>query len=263
MTYARRGAEGLLYEEPFVAVFPSLVRLLGGDVAAAAVLQHLNFRANSGAAVADEEGLTWYPAAREDLAEEIGLSAKQVKRILEKLRDRGVLEVRQMGGIDRRNFYRIDLERADPLVPNGTDGRGPNGTDGSVPDGADVPIMKEEELRRELRRVRKPVDDEDPGFLRFWAAYPRKSAKGSARRAWARAVLAADPEEIVRGAARYAADPNREDQYTAHPATWLNGERWSDGPLPERGTRSDRKSSEVAEMIRRAAERDSRKEIGA
>lgn len=111
--------------------------------------------------------------------------------------------------------------------------------------------------------VRKPVDDEDPGFLRFWAAYPRKSAKGSARRAWARAVLAADPEEIVRGAARYAADPNREDQYTAHPATWLNGERWSDGPLPERGTRSDRKSSEVAEMIRRAAERDSRKEIGA
>lgn len=261
MAYARRGAEGLLYEEPFVAVFPSLVRLLGGDVAAAAVLQHVNFRANSGAAVQDEDGLTWYPAGREDLAEEIGLSPKQVKRIMEKLRDLGMLKVQQMGGIDRRNYYRIDLEWALALVPNGTDGTGPNGTDGLVPNGTDVPLL-EEVSKKELRRVRKPIDDEDPGFMAFWDAYPRKTAKGSARRAWSRAVTVAPVDVIVAAAQRYAQDPNREDQFTAHPATWLNGERWADGPLPERKSRAERKTSEVADMIRRATERDQQREIG-
>lgn len=251
----------LLYEEPFVAVFPSLVRALGGDVAAAAVLQHLNFRASSGAAVVGEDGEAWYPAAREDLAREIGLSPKQVKRILEKLRESGVLLVEQMGGIDRRNFYRIAPEWADPLVPNGTDGRGPNGTDGSVPNGADVPLLEEVEDKKELRRVRKPVDDEDPGFLEFWREYPRKTAKGSARRAWARAVTVAGAQEIIEGARRYAADPNREEEFTAHPSTWLNGERWADGPLPERRSRGDRKTAEVADMIRRASDRDARREI--
>jgi hypothetical protein len=109
--------------------------------------------------------------------------------------------------------------------------------------------------------MRKPVEDDDPQFARFWAAYPRKAAKGAARRAWSRAVLRAEPEIIVEGASRYAKDPNREDAFTAHPATWLNADRWEDEDLPSRDSRGDRKTSEVAEMIRRASARDQQREI--
>ncbi len=111
-----------------------------------------------------------------------------------------------------------------------------------------------EHKRRTL--VRKPVDDSDPEFERFWSTYPRKSSKGTARRAWGKAISKIDVETIIAGAARYASDPNREDQFTAHPATWLNGERWEDPMLPARESRSDRKVSEVEDVIRRAQQRD-------
>jgi len=118
-----------------------------------------------------------------------------------------------------------------------------------------------EDQRRTI--MRKPVEDLDPRFTEFWDVYPRKSAKGAARRAWSKAAATTDPTVIIAGAARYAADPNREDTYTAHPATWLNGERWLDEPLPARDSRGERKTSEVADMIRRAAMRDERREIEA
>lgn len=74
-------------------------------------------------------------------------------------------------------------------------------------------------------------------FAAFWKVYPLKTAKGAARKAWAKAVKAAgDPDRIVQGAYRFSLDPNRVDEFTPHPATWLNGERWDDGPLPARGT---------------------------
>lgn len=73
------------------------------------------------------------------------------------------------------------------------------------------------------------------GFDRFWETYPRRTAKGAARRAWPAAVRAAGSiEKILAGARRYRDDPNRDEQYTAHPATWLRAERWDDPPLPAR-----------------------------
>jgi hypothetical protein len=70
----------------------------------------------------------------------------------------------------------------------------------------------------------------------FWATYPRRVAKAAARKAWDRALrrVGGDASVIVLGAARYRDDPNREAQFTAHPATWLNGDRWEDEALPER-----------------------------
>lgn len=104
-------------------------------------------------------------------------------------------------------------------------------------------------------RVRKPVDD-DPEFTEFWSAYPRKASKGSARRAWSKARQVTDAQTLIAAAQRYRDDPNRDDAYTAHAATWLNGERWLDGPLPERSTRSQARTSDVMDVIARAAARD-------
>lgn len=73
------------------------------------------------------------------------------------------------------------------------------------------------------------------GFDRFWSAYPRATAKGDARKAWPAAVRAAGGiEVIVAGAERYRDDPNRDDRFTKHPATWLRAECWADPPLPPR-----------------------------
>ncbi|MDZ4346279.1 MAG: hypothetical protein U1E51_28025 [Candidatus Binatia bacterium] len=69
-------------------------------------------------------------------------------------------------------------------------------------------------------------------FGRFYAAYPRRVARGAAERAWAKInpnlELAA---AIVAGAEHYAAEVQATDpRYIAHPATWLNSRRWEDEP---------------------------------
>lgn len=69
-------------------------------------------------------------------------------------------------------------------------------------------------------------------FDDFWAAYPRKDAKGRAVPAYRSALKRASADEIIEGALRYRDDPNREAAFTALPASWLNADRWGDGPLP-------------------------------
>lgn len=77
----------------------------------------------------------------------------------------------------------------------------------------------------------KPRDD-DPGFLAFWSVYPRHIAKQNARKAWRTAIRGgAVPGEIIAGAEHYRDDYKRKSkgiEFTAHPATWLNGQRWLD-----------------------------------
>jgi hypothetical protein len=72
-------------------------------------------------------------------------------------------------------------------------------------------------------------------FDEFWTAYPRKQGKEAARKAFIKAATIANPEVIIEGAKRYASDPNRKKEFTAHAATWLNAGRWDDEPEPERG----------------------------
>lgn len=75
-------------------------------------------------------------------------------------------------------------------------------------------------------------------FQIFWETYPRKVGKAAAEKAFRKAAAVVDPVVIIEGAVRYASDPNREDQFTAHPTTWLNAGRWDDEALPSRGRKS-------------------------
>lgn len=77
----------------------------------------------------------------------------------------------------------------------------------------------------------------DPDFRAFWAAYPRRVAKGAARKAW-RSIMkkgGVEAADIIAGAAAYCDDPNRKPDitFTAHPASWLNAERWTDYDEPD------------------------------
>jgi hypothetical protein len=67
-------------------------------------------------------------------------------------------------------------------------------------------------------------------FARFWAAFPKRVAKGAALAAFAAAVeRGVDPETLIAGAKRYAVERTGENaQYTKHPATWLGADCWDD-----------------------------------
>lgn len=91
---------------------------------------------------------------------------------------------------------------------------------------------EKEELLRSSQRASALRSTDDPRFVEFWSTYPRREGKTSALRALGNALGKATIEDIVKGAARYRDDPNREPAFTAHPATWLNAGRWDDDPLP-------------------------------
>jgi hypothetical protein len=95
-------------------------------------------------------------------------------------------------------------------------------------------------------KITNPSDSE---FNLFWSIYPRKEAKGAARTAFIKACKKTSVESIIEGAKRFAQDPNRQPEFTAHASTWLNQERWSDTPLPSRGGTMTRTETSVMRAL--------------
>jgi hypothetical protein len=95
-------------------------------------------------------------------------------------------------------------------------------------------------------KIANPSDSE---FNLFWAIYPRKEAKGAARTAFLKACKKASVDSIIEGAKRFASDPNRQPEFTAHASTWLNQERWTDDALPARGGNLTRTETSVMRAL--------------
>lgn len=74
----------------------------------------------------------------------------------------------------------------------------------------------------------KKRNDYPDDFEEFWRTYPRHEDKKKAFSVWQKALKGgATADEIIAGAARYAKYRAGEpEQYTKHPATWLNGDCW-------------------------------------
>lgn len=64
-----------------------------------------------------------------------------------------------------------------------------------------------------------------------------------------KACKKASVELIIEGAKRFASDPNRQAEFTAHASTWLNQERWTDAPLPSRGSTVTRTETSVMRAL--------------
>ena len=70
-------------------------------------------------------------------------------------------------------------------------------------------------------------------FDEFWTAYPRKTAKGDAKRAWEKAARTT-PDLLAKCLDALAWQRTQEQwtrdggQYIPYPATWIRGERWDD-----------------------------------
>ena len=74
----------------------------------------------------------------------------------------------------------------------------------------------------------------DDWFDKFWQSYPRKIAKPKARASFAKAMKKASIEDIRAGLRRWKTYWEQADdpEFTPHPTTWLNQERWNDEPPP-------------------------------
>jgi hypothetical protein len=78
-------------------------------------------------------------------------------------------------------------------------------------------------------------DDAETTFAAFWSAYPRRTAKSDALRAWRRlAPSTALAEVILADIAHRKTTPDwlkEHGQFVPYPATYLNGRRWQDEPV--------------------------------
>lgn len=70
--------------------------------------------------------------------------------------------------------------------------------------------------------------DEPEGFSRFWAAYPRRVAKGEARKAWTKLKPDAALLETMLKALEWQRKEWDDPRYIPHPATWIRAERYAD-----------------------------------
>lgn len=76
----------------------------------------------------------------------------------------------------------------------------------------------------------------DVEFEQWWKIYPRKVGKGQARKAYTSALRKVSADELAEAAESFAGRVHRagtEDRFIPHPATWLNGERWTDSPVED------------------------------
>jgi len=94
-------------------------------------------------------------------------------------------------------------------------------------------------------------------FEDFWLSYPRRVGKGSAKKAFAKAIETELGETVIAGALRLAQDPNLPAiQYIPYPATWLNREGWNDEPYPPRERTKEELAAEASAKAAKRAETD-------
>jgi hypothetical protein len=86
--------------------------------------------------------------------------------------------------------------------------------------------------KKTISKAKESVEPD--GFGAFWLHYPNKVDKARAVKAF-RKLTPAKVKLAIAGSESFANDPNLpEKRFIPYPATWLNGERWEDGPLPAR-----------------------------
>lgn len=144
------------------------------------------------------------------------LSTDQVRRALAKLVSAGLIREgnHNQSAYDRTKWYGVSTQIH---LAKTTNGFGENHE--PIPD-------SKPDHKPDNKLIAHSEHDQ---FDEFWREAPRKVGKGQARKAWKAALKKADADTIIAGMRRFAGERRGQDpQYTAHPSTWLNGERWLD-----------------------------------
>lgn len=86
------------------------------------------------------------------------------------------------------------------------------------------------------RRIDKPLSESDNSrdvsFEKFWKAYPKKSGKGAAEKAWKKIKKPSETIELILTAIEWQRKSpqwtKENGQYIPNPATYINQRRWED-----------------------------------
>ena len=182
-------------------------------------------------AIADycnNDGECW-PAVS-SIARKARMTERGVQKISARLCEIGWLEIDYRMGRKGCNLYRITPnpihpERGSPRTPEHETPNPVPKTPNPVPKNPE-PRSPEPSLTIKNHQRTIIADDE---FEAFWSVVPRKAGKGQAVKAWKAATKKVTPQTIIYAMGAYARQRQGQDQqYTAHPASWLNGERWLD-----------------------------------
>lgn len=204
---------------------------------------------------ANDEGTEAWPS-QATIALKASISVRTVQRSVNSLVSAGFLRVEKHAGgsancrEDRRpHRYTMNLKRLRGDAQTTRKKRG----DSSDENGATF-TTDTGRLSRPKNHPEEPPKEPPSDFDVFWKIYPLKVGKQAARRAFEKAVKGATVKEIILGAQRYSADPNRHPSYTAHASTWLNAGRWADEPLPPREVTPEERRKAELEAAKQKAE---------
>lgn len=208
---------------------------------------------------ADDEGVCWPSQAT--VAKKARCHEETVRRAVKRFVDDGWLVILEPHGSHRSarcqvTPLRVGIDEV-PLSRVGTIptfGRGEPSMNhqGSLQKGNEVSVQRKTTSKKSFN---------EQEWFEFWRAYPRKAGKQAALKAWHKAITQAEPHVIIAAAARFRDDPNREDEFTPHPSTWLNQHRWEDDPLPRRRgkqTAHERRQDNTRDLLAYAAKKDQR-----
>ena len=169
--------------------------------------------------------------SRGTLADRLGCSEKTI--------DRGIEDLVEHGAIEKvsRGRYSSALYTVLTSGPFGT-----NMSSERTPMSSERTNMSEREDKNDHITIpterepfkREPLNDKNAQFDSFWAVYPKKKDKPRARKEFGYAIGRVEFEVLLAGAIVYRDDPNRDDQYTKHPSTWLHNDAWENGVEPEK-----------------------------
>jgi len=195
------------------------------------------------------------------LAVLVGAPVEQVSALLIDLESAGVFSRTRKGVIYSRRMTR-DEKKAQTARENGKLGGNPNigkqteifSSDNPQDNHEDKPraraasfstdsnLSEEGRIDRDLNKHSANAKSADRFEDEFWPAYPHKVDKAHARAAFDKALRKTTIGEIIIALDRYKAT-KPPDRKWCNPATWLNGERWTDEPSPDDGATTNGKAN--------------------
>jgi hypothetical protein len=190
-----------------------------------------------------------------------GLTEAQVLRVIEIEQRERIEQKREAAKVRARNYRARHASVRDAVTQITRDARDARDATylTSLPSSSITSLEKEERLEIVAPA---PCPKYPPAFEEFYRQYPRHEGKRDAVKVWLRVTKSeVTNDDLIAGAMRYAADPNRDPTFTKHCATWLNKGCWSDGPLPPRGGQQNGRGKETPiEQAKRLADEWTRRE---
>lgn len=170
------------------------------------------------------------------IAKENGITERQARTILERLKSTGKVSVKITS-----KFSIITLENYDCVSENVSQlDRQMSDKRQTTRQSNDSPTLYKSDIHNTKQTDNACVQECEPiketaleqRFNDFWAAYPKKVAKGAAYKAWKRLKPS---QELTNKIISAIEEQKRSEQWTKeggrfipNPATWLNAERWED-----------------------------------